>query len=158
MAYYSGKHGNIFIKSASDSGSAQAVGSLRNWSLSQQMAVLDTTTLGATDRTIIAGPRSYTGSASMLYYSDSKSNVELMVENTFPASSQSNNNGDTFGHNNEANQVFLRLRLGDGGSSPKDIECYCYITSFSVSCTVGEVVTAEISFEGTGLPTKYDMF
>ena len=158
MAYFSGKHGKIFIKSASSSGNAQPVGSLRNWQLSQQMAVLDTTTLGATDRTLIAGPRSYSGSASMLYYSESTSNVKLMVQNSFPESSKTNNNGDDFGQNNEANQVFLRLRLDDGSRTPKDIECYCFITSFSISCTVGEVVTAEISFEGTGLPTKYDMF
>lgn len=158
MSYLSGKHGQLFVKPASSSNAPTPVGSLRSWQISQQMNVLDTTTLGATDRTLTDGIRSYTGSATLLYYTESTSNVKLMISNSFFVATKTNRTADDFGHNSSAQQALLRLRLDDGGQGTKDIDCICYITGFSISCTVGEVVTAEINFEGTGLPVAYSMF
>ena len=66
--YFSGQHGQIYIKAndgqaadGTNTPSLQQVGSLRDWQLSMQMSVLDTTTLGKTDRTLLHGVRSYNG-------------------------------------------------------------------------------------------------
>ena len=41
---------------------------VRSWSFSMNQAILETVSLEDTDRTIIHGTRSYTGSASVYYY------------------------------------------------------------------------------------------
>ena len=75
--FYSGQHGQLWIKSA-DSGSLAKVGSLKNWSVNFSMDVLDTTCLQDTDRTILPGVRSFTGQTSLLYYQESNSNVQTI--------------------------------------------------------------------------------
>jgi len=153
--FYSGQHGRIFIKPAG-SGADAPVGSLRNWSLNMQLAVLDTTTMAATDRTIIAGPRSYTGAAQMLYYREATSNVRSAINQSFRGASRTDIDDADFGENFVPGKVRLKLNLNDGGFSG-DITCICFITNFSISCAVGEVVTADISFEGSGLPQDMGM-
>ena len=88
MTYFSGQHGQIYVKPESSNSSLMQVGSLKNWSLNMQLAVLDTTALGSTDRTLINGVRSYTGSASMLYYQEDSSNVRRIIQTSFFASSK----------------------------------------------------------------------
>ena len=155
MSYYSGQHGQLFIKKASQSNDSNLVkiGSLRNWSLNATMAVLDTTTLQATDRTLINGVRSFTGSASLLYYKDSNtSNLKNLIQNTFKSTSKNETSfaDQDFGVNTKPEPSFLRLRLDDG--TARDIDLVCFITSFSVAVSVGDVVSSDISFEGSGAP------
>ena len=61
MAFYSGKDGQLFI----DGSQAAKV---QSWSFSSSQAVLETTSLEDTDRTIVQGVRSYSGSARLFYY------------------------------------------------------------------------------------------
>ena len=59
--FYSGKEGELLIDGTK-------VAKVRSWSFSMNQAVLETISLEDTDRTIIHGTRSYTGSASVYYY------------------------------------------------------------------------------------------
>ena len=51
-------------------GLAFAAAKVESWSLSATQATLETTSLGDTDRTLIGGLRSVSGSCSIAYYSD----------------------------------------------------------------------------------------
>ena len=154
MSYFSGQHGQLYIKPA-NSGSLTEVGRLQNWSVNFQQNVLDTTCLQDVDKTILNGVRSFTGQATMLYYKENNSNVKLMT-NQFIQTGNSSYSSKTFGSSAaEPSPVFITLRLFDGSSS--DISFYAIVNSFSLSCSVGEVVTAELGFEGTGAPTSFGL-
>ena len=62
--FYSGKEGELLINGTK-------VAKVRSWSFTFNQAVLETVSLEDTDRTIIHGTRSYTGSASVYYYQGS---------------------------------------------------------------------------------------
>lgn len=149
MAFYSGQHGELYIKSA-DTNNLAKVGSLKNWSVNFTMNVLDTTCMQDTDRTILPGVRSFSGQTSLLYYQENASNVQLMARdfvygktgNTQPYDNKN------FGRNTSPELSNIILRLNDGTS--RDMSLVAQVTSFSLSCAVGEVVQAEFSFEGHG--------
>ena len=77
----------------------------------------------------------------------------FIVGKTKAGQTYSNKN---FGQNYEPDMVQLILRLWDGATH--DVNVFAYITNFSVTCAVGEVVSASISFEGHGAPYEMDMF
>ena len=154
--FYSGQHGELYIKSA-DSGSLAKVGSLKNWSVNFSMNVLETTCLQDTDRTILPGVRSFTGQTSLLYYQENNSNVKLMAKD-FIYGRTSNSSGygsKTFGRNTAPELSQIVLRLFDG--SARDMSLAAMVTGFTMTCAVGEVVTAEFSFEGHGGPMDMNM-
>ena len=156
MAFMSGQHGRLYTKPL-DSGSLTEVGRLTSWSLTMQQSVLDTTCLLDTDRTIINGVRSYSGQATMFYYNEAVSNVELFTNN-FIATNGADTGSVTFGQNEAPVEVVIKLRLvGDTAVANKDIDLIVQISSFSITCSTGEVVTAEIGFEGQGAPTAFEL-
>lgn len=153
--FYSGQHGQLLTK-PSASGKEEKVGNLKNWSITFQMPVLSTECLEDTDRTIIHGVRSFSGTSSLLYYQESNSNLRRMIDTfVYGKSSQSDYTSKNFGQNKEPEYANMTLRLFDG--SNRDIKFTCLITNFTISCAVGEVVSADISFEGHGLPTDFSM-
>lgn len=143
--YYSGKDGQLFI-----AGEANPAAKVQNWSFSQSMGTLDTTGLGDTDRTLEPGLRSYSGSCRLFYY-------------TSAAGGTSNLNGILTAavktDSTVSTAVTLKLRLTEGApgvlsnTNARDIEFSAFITSVSMSSSVGEVFSADISWEATGAPT-----
>ena len=57
MGFYSGRDGALYV-----AGSGTKTAKVQSWSFSSSMAVLETTSLGDSDRTLKAGVRSYSGS------------------------------------------------------------------------------------------------
>ena len=147
MAYMSGQHGKLFAKPLG-SGSNTEVGRLTNWSLTLQQSVLDTTTLQDTDRTIINGVRSYSGQATMFYYNENNSNVNILTEKFIATNESASVGAVDYGRNKPPEYMQIELRLV--GESNRRILINAQISSFSITCSTGEVVTAEIGFEGTG--------
>ena len=147
MAYMSGQHGKLFAKPLG-SGTSTEVARLTNWSLTLQQSVLDTTTLQDTDRTIINGIRSFSGQATMFYYNENNSNVKILTEKFIDTKDTSNVSGVAYGRNDPPEYMDIELRLS--GDSNRRILINAQISSFSITCSTGEVVTAEIGFEGTG--------
>ena len=159
MSYRSGQHGKLFIKNSniSSSGGDTAVGKVKNWAIQFSQSVLDTSSLGSTDRTIMQGPRSFTGSGSLIYYSENNSNFTLLMRNMV-ATGGSNPFAENFGALGTAKQpemVRLNLQL-DGSSNPEDLIVFAYISSFNITVQTGEVVSADFSFEGHGAPQVVD--
>ena len=132
--FYSGTQGQLFI----DGSKAAKV---RNWSFNASLSVLDTTTLGDTDATITPGIRTNTGSCQLFYYDivGSPNSASTLINKVLKKG--------TDGVANEADLVEFKLATDDG---QKYITGSGYITSAGMSCAVGEVLSADISFQING--------
>ena len=143
--FYSGKEGELLI-------GGTKVAKVRSWSFSMNQAVLETVSLEDTDRTIIHGTRSYTGSASVYYYQSTSGGgsgqLTTLIQNIIK---QGDSNGD--GTNPESVAMDFKLRIKDGSTAGRFIQFSAIPTSFSLTSAVGEVIAADISFEANGAPT-----
>ena len=143
--FYSGKEGELLI-------GGTKVAKVRSWSFTFNQAVLETVSLEDTDRTIIHGTRSYTGSASVYYYQDvaggGAGQLSTLITDIMK---QGSSNGD--GTNAESVAMDFKLRIKDGSTAGRFIQFSAIPTSFSMTSAVGEVIAADISFEANGAPT-----
>jgi hypothetical protein len=129
--FYTGKDGTLSIAGASQV-------KVTTWSLQADLDMLETTTLGDDNRSYTPGIRAFSGSATLLYYADDA------------------------GRNDAATQVQRVISTGAPSTSPialvlglagKTVSLNAFITSASYGASVGEVVSAQISFQGTGALT-----
>jgi len=143
--FYSGKEGELLIDGTK-------VAKVRSWSFSMNQAVLETVSLEDTDRTIIHGTRSYTGSASVYYYQAAvgvaSGQLSTLINNIIKTG-----NGAGDGVNAESTAMTFKLRIKDGSTNGRFIEFQAIPTSFNITSAVGEVTAADISFEVNGAPT-----
>lgn len=146
-SFYSGQDGQLFINDA------QAA-KVSNWSFSATQAVLDTVSLGDTDRTLIAGLRTASGSCTLYYYQEqlgygSLSTAALLRQIVSAAA------GTEGGHPVTAanEQVKFKLKINDGTTTGRYIEFYAWITNFSMNNSVGSVLSSNVSFEVNGAVT-----
>ena len=143
--FYSGKEGELLIDGTK-------VARVRSWSFTFNQAVLETVSLEDTDRTIIHGTRSYTGSASVYYYQDvaggGAGQLSTLINNIIKTGSSA---GD--GANAESTAMTFKLKIKDGSTAGRFIEFQAIPTSFNITSAVGEVTAADISFEVNGAPT-----
>lgn len=147
MGFYSGRDGELYI-----AGSTTKAAKVQSWSFSSSMAVLETTSLGDTDRTLKAGVRSYSGSCRLFYYVESpaagaNSNLNPIIRNAIKVGSAA---GD--GVNGETPRLVLKLRLATGSTDIRDIQFSVFITGVSMSTAVGEVASADVTWEADGAP------
>ena len=143
--FYSGKEGQLFIDGTQ-------VAKVRSWSFSFNQAVLETVSLEDTDRTIIHGTRSYTGSASVYYYQGvaggGAGQLSTLINNIIKTGSSA---GD--GANAESTAMTFKLRIKDGSTNGRFIDFQAIPTNLNITNAVGEVTAADISFEVNGAPT-----
>jgi hypothetical protein len=159
VGFYSGRDGELFLgtsntdlNSSLDNGTKAA--KVQSWSFSSSMAVLETTSLGDSDRTLKAGVRSYSGSCRLFYYvanpaSGADSNLHKILTSAIKAGGN-NDPGD--GTNAVSSRVFLQMRLTTGATDTRDIRFAVFITGVSMNSAVGEVASADISWEADGAP------
>jgi hypothetical protein len=114
-----------------------------NWSMTGNLETLETTSLGDNQRTYVPGVQEFSGSATLLYYNDGagRNDAATALKKVLKIGSVS-----------ETDTVDLRLRLVEG-STNHDVRLTAYITSVSFGASVGEVSSAQISFQGTGALT-----
>ena len=147
MPFYAGQQGKLYID-----GSPKPAAKVVSWSFTSTANVLDTTVLSDTDRTLIYGTRSMSGSCRLYYYNYADgSGVEndcgaLLGKIVKPGSSA----GD--GENEPSDPVTLRLYVDDGSSSGRFLDLPALITSVSMSMSVGEIFAADVAFEVNGAP------
>jgi len=115
-----------------------------NWQLTGSLEMLETTSLAESQRTYTPGVQEFSGSATLLYYNDGtgRNDAATALKKVLRVSGISG--GDT---------VDMRLRLVEG-STDHDVRLTTYITSVSFGASVGEVSSAQISFQGTGALTE----
>ena len=150
-------------------GKWEYVAKVRNWSFSQSMSVLETTALGDTDRTIIDGVRSLSGSCSVLYYSDdddlSRSYglddfLRRIMKPYKPLVSTEDPGVADLGTTFRSGKCGLRFQVDRNRSAlgnpsgEGDEERYlwmqAYITNITMTMSVGEVLSADVTFESDG--------
>lgn len=135
--FYTGRDGRLLLD-----GSEQV--KVTNWSLTGNLEVLETTTLGDSQRSYTPGVQEFSGSATLLYYNDdaNRNDAATALKKILKISGVSSN--DT---------VDMRLRLVESNTN-HDIRLTAYITSATYGASVGEVSSAQISFQGTGALTE----
>lgn len=133
---YTGRDGRLLLD-----GTEQI--KVSNWTLSGSLEVLETTTLGDSQRTYTPGVQEFNGSATLLYYKDDAGRNDAATALKKVLKIDGVSDGST---------VKLRLRLVDS-STNSDVELNAYITSVSFGASVGEVTRADISFQATGALT-----
>lgn len=132
---YTGRDGKLL----GPRGAAAAVeyGKVTNWALQADLEVLETTSLGESQRSYVPGVQSFSGSATLLYYNDGTNNdaSELLKQVIKTGAVTA--------------PLRLTLRLTDGAAN-SDASFDAYITGASIGASVGEVSSAQISFQATG--------
>ena len=113
-----------------------------NFQVSSNLETLETTTLGDGVRSYSPGVTGYSGSATLLYYKDDDSaiNTTNLLNKIYKTGTSGVSNSDT---------VELTFRWVDGTDN-NDIKLTAYITSASIGAATGDIVRAEIAFQGTG--------
>jgi len=114
-----------------------------SWTLQADLETLESTTLGDAQRSYVPGVQSFSGSATLLYYidTDETNDASTLLRKLVKTSGVSS-----------SDIVTLTLRLA-GDLSNSDVTLTAYITSASIGASVGEIVSAQISFQGTGALT-----
>ena len=159
--YFSGQNGKLEV-SYSYGGTYYSVGSLKNWRYTTQQQTLDTTCLADKDKTLINGVRSTTGQASLLYYEEAgngTSNVKLLGARLVKTGTANNPENSAYGTvADEPERVLIKLSLpgGNNGTDKRTVAMWAYVTSFAMTCSVGEVVSADISWEAIGAPFSWE--
>ncbi len=113
-----------------------------SFQLQANLETLETTTLNENIRSYTPGISGYTGSATLLYYKDNnnKINTTDLLNKLYKTGTTGVSSSDT---------VELTFRWVDGTDN-NDIKLTAYITSASIGAATGDIVRAEVSFQGTG--------
>jgi hypothetical protein len=184
-AYYSGLDGEMLIRQGN---AFHSLGKVRNWSFSQSQAVLETTALGDTDRTLIDGVRSLSGSCSLFYYASDNDNtwgaddvlkrIMKPYNNVGSGSPGQSPGAVDLGETIRSGKVAFRLQVNRDRSGTSDHQTstignednatpgvgngrrylwiQAWITNFTMTMAVGEVLSADITFESDGAAVESD--
>jgi len=115
-----------------------------NWTLTGNLETLETTSLGDYQRSYTSGVQEFNGSATLLYYTDDadRNDAATVLKKILRTGSVS-----------DTDTVDMRLRLVEG-SVNRDVRLSAFITSVNLNASVGEVSSAQISFQATGALTS----
>jgi predicted secreted protein len=138
-ATYTGTSGVIKLDSV-DSTAVDALASVRSFSISQAGDIIETSAMGSTSKTYLAGKTTFTGSMDVLLRDDDESQSELITT------------------------------IQNGTNGPAEIELYpsgettgiklsgtVIITGHDIAVDQNDAVTATIAFQGSGALTKTDL-
>ena len=148
MAFFSGVNGSMEIDGVK---AAKVAG----WELSSSLGMLDATTLQDTDRVGTPAVRSTTGSCTLFYYqpvrgSNAGNDASVLIRKLIKARTQAGEPGQAA----EAEEVTFSLKINDSSTSPKHFKVKAYLTSAQMQMAVGEVLSAQVSFEVIGAPVE----
>lgn len=124
----------------------KAVAKVVNFQLSANLETLETTTVNEHIRSYSPGVVGYSGSATLLYYKDDDGtfNTTDLLNKLYKTGKSGVASDDT---------VLLMFRWTDGDLK-NDIKLNAYVTSANINTSTGDIVRAEISFQGTGELSK----
>ena len=113
-----------------------------SFTVSSNLETLETTTLGDSIRSYSPGVTGYSGSATLLYYKDADGDINTtdLLNKLYKTGTTGVSSSDT---------VDLTFRWVDGDDN-NDIKLTAYITSANIGAATGDIVRAEIAFQGTG--------
>jgi len=148
--FYSGTQGHLFIDGVK-------AAKVRSWSINSSLGLLDTTTLGDTDATSTPGIRTNTGNCQLYYYAPvdgvvGENSCSTLIRKLLKQGTDANNPGVA----GNSEKVTLRLAITETASTAgvKHIQGDVYLTSVAMSCSVGEVLAADVAFQCDGAWTE----
>lgn len=148
MAYFSGSNGSMLVNGTK-------AATVSSWDISSNLGTLDATTLEDTDRVSVPGIRSTSGSCTLFYYQENAgSNQGNTASELVRKVMKGRTVGSVPGQAAEAEKVQFKLRVNDGSTAQKFITVDAYITAAQMRMAVGEVLSAQISFEVIGAPLE----
>tara|TARA_Y100001938_G_C8092120_1_gene435674 strand:- start:2997 stop:3428 length:432 start_codon:yes stop_codon:yes gene_type:complete len=121
---------------------AEELAKVKQYSFSASAGLLETTSLGDNSRTFTYGLRTYTGSATLIYYKqdDNSNDASTLLKSII--------NTNTSGLSSTDKKA-LTMRFKDG-TDLNDVAMNVYITGANFSASAGEILQAQISFQATG--------
>lgn len=133
---YTGRDGRLLLGS-------DTLVKVTSWTLQADLETLETTTLGDAQRSYVPGIQGFSGTAKLMYYvdTDGTNDASTLLRKVIRTTGVSTSDA-----------VTLTLRLADN-STNNDVTLTAYITSASIGASVGEIVSADISFQATGALT-----
>ena len=133
---YTGRDGELIV-------AGSTVAKVVGFNFQANLETLETTTLGDNLRSYTPGVVGYSGTCTLLYYSDgsSKNISSLLRDSKLIVSGASGVSA--------SNTVTLKLRL-DKDNSTEDIQLNAYITNASIGVQTGDITRADVSFTATG--------
>ena len=169
--YFAGDRGQLMLGRLDGSRKAVEdtpvqIAHVQSWTLNQSMTTYSVEALGFTDRILYPGIRSLSGSARILYYRvtnsvhDAPNIAQEAVSYILQQNMKKENDGNAAGGNDPDNPVSREMlfKLGFSGSNNYKVFFSGYVTQISMSCNIGEVTAADISFEANGAPIANDLF
>ena len=153
VRYYSGRDALFIFNTGlyDSSGEVDGIGvqnivKASSWNLQADMGLLSTTTLGEAYNTFIPDRVTYTGSATLLYYeNDAEANGDnytgQLMSKLYKTGTGSVTTSDEAG---------FKLRIRGGNNEKHDVTLNGYLTSVSIGATVGDIITAQVSFTANG--------
>lgn len=135
---YTGRDGYLAV-------SGSTIAKVVSFSVQANLETLETTALHEHLRSYTPGVTGYSGTASLLYYKEDGGSINTtsLINKLVKTGTSGVSDSDT---------VDLRFRWQDGTDN-NDIRLNAYVTSASIGAATGEIVRAEISFQGTGALT-----
>lgn len=135
MPFYTGRTGKLRL-------GGNEVAKVRDWSLDVSVDMLETTTLGDTNKTFTPGIASTTGSATISYYTGSSNGVVQLLEKIV-----------TTGGVTDAEEVELTFEVGQNqaftGSG--------FINSAGISSSTNELTSVAFQFTINGALSSIDL-
>ena len=159
MSFYTGTNGFVEIRKGvgndADQGNKdneENQGRVRNWQYTTTMSQLDATTLADTDRVPVNGIRSTKGSCQILYYKDGvkESSLYQWLRKFSKTRNNTDYDADYPGQASEASQMWLHLFVKTADNTEAGVKMQINITSISMACSVGDIVSANVQFESVG--------
>ena len=123
MAIYTGKDGSLTFGDA-----LQA--RVRAWTVEGNLALIDVTTLDKDAVQNEAGLKSFSGTATIMYHDDDTA-LTTLLGNLFTTE--------------EPVKSSVRFNWG-----PKKLAFNAFVTSATISTSIGEIITADVSFTAAG--------
>jgi len=157
MAFFTGVNGSLELEGTK-------IAAVQNWSFTINVQTADTSTLGATDTTIVPVKRTTTGSCRILYYQEvlgvkSATDSASRFINKIGIATVPGEIGAPLNQNGDEIFTTLHLKVDDGsaGSDGRHIEMRILITSLTVVMSVGEIMAADIQFQNNGAIKGLDL-
>jgi len=126
MATYTGENGSVSV--GADSAGQTTIAEVRSWTVEHTKDVIEDTVMGDAARTYKAGLHQFSGSMEVIY-DDSQL---------------------TLGAFNADDDSTLRVEFYPSDAAGKKFAGNVIVTSVSRSATFDDMITASVSFQGTG--------
>lgn len=158
MPFFPGQTGKLFMRDDDNNvpSSGDEMAKVTNFSFNQSNAVIETTALGDTDRTLVPGVRSLTGSCRLFYYgytesgNDKNDCARLLSRIQQNSQYQSIFEQPDIGQSNKSKTVVFRLQVEAESGTPKFLDIPAVITGVTMTVATGEVMVADVTFEANG--------